>query len=149
MMLYGELNVFAPHELTAILRRVHDCLAPGGRFIAEVQTAEAVQKSGRIGSTEQTHEAGLFGDHPHHLRTECRWHAEERVAVQTFHVTPQNAGLAQTYRSTTKAWSDDELTALLTDAGFSGIALCPDWPCNTADLNLWSATRSETRVAPS
>ena len=141
-MLYGELNVFSPEELAGVLRRVHDCLAPGGRFITEVQVAEAVKKSGLAGPTEQSYEAGLFSDRPHRLRTENRWHPDERAAVQTFHVTSQDEGHVQTYRSTTKAWSEEELIALLTEAGFTQPMPRPDWPCNTTDLRLWTATRT-------
>ncbi|NLF68623.1 MAG: hypothetical protein GX575_06145 [Candidatus Anammoximicrobium sp.] len=48
---------------------------------------------------------------------------------------------AQTYRNTTRAWSDDEVQALLLEAGFSHGVRCPLWPCNSDSLRLWSARR--------
>jgi hypothetical protein len=141
MMLYGELNVFAPEEAALILRKAHSSLAPGELLITEVQTPEAVEQMGRTEASEYSCESGLFSNQPHHCQTENKWLDDQQVAVQVFTVTETDAGEIRTYRSTTKAWSDSELQALFALAGFTEAAPCPQWPCNTDSLALWSARR--------
>jgi SAM-dependent methyltransferase len=87
MMIYGELNVFAPDEVRSLLRRASTSLVPGGRLICEVQIPAAVEASGRAEPTEVRSPAGLFSPHPHTCRTESHWWADQRVAVQTFTIT--------------------------------------------------------------
>lgn len=48
-------------------------------------------------------------------------------------------GQTRMYHSATRAWSDDDLTDLLSDAGFSRTAPCDQWRCNTDALRLWVA----------
>jgi len=137
MLLYGEMNVFSPPEILAILRKVRASLAPRGCLILEAHTTEAVERIGRGEPTEEQFESGLFSDRPHRCRTENHWLPERKVAIQTFSVTETRGGPTRTYRNTTIAWSDDELTALLTNAGFHEMTRSEAWPCNTDDLALW------------
>ena len=139
MMLYGELNVFAPEEAASILRKAHASLTPGGLLIAEIQTQDAIEQLGRTEASEYSCESGLFSDLPHHCQTENKWLDDQQVAVQVFTVTETDTGETRAYRSTTKAWSDSELRALFVRAGFTEAAPCPQWPCNTDSLALWSA----------
>ena len=76
MMLYGELNVFAPEEAALIVRKVHASLVPGGWLIVEVQTRDAVEQLGRREASEYSCESGLFSDQPHHCRAENQWLAD-------------------------------------------------------------------------
>ena len=142
MMLYGELNVFAPEQAALILRKAHKSLAPGGLLIVEVQTPDAVEQLGRTEASEYSCESGLFSDQPHHCRTENQWLDDQRVTVQVFTVTEADAGETHIYRSTTKAWSDGELQAMLVEAGLAEVARCLQWPCNTDSLALWSARQA-------
>ena len=141
MILYAEFNVFAPHEAGAILARARASLTPQGRMLIETHPPEAVEAIGRDEPSEQQLESGLFSDRPHLYRTENRWLSDHNVAVQTFTITDTETGRQQVYRSTTKAWSDEELSAAVRSAGFSDMARCTDWPCNTDSLTLWIAER--------
>ncbi len=141
MLLYGEMNVFSPGEVKDILRRAYDSIAPGGKLLLEIQTAQAVERSGRAASSEQVLESGLFSDKGHTLRVQSEWLEDERVAVQSFYVTETGSSQAMKYRSTTKAWSDEELDRLLSDIGFTIMFRCNDWPGNTEDLVLRSAVK--------
>ena len=38
MILYGEVNVFAPHDIATILGKAHAALKPGGRLLLEPHT---------------------------------------------------------------------------------------------------------------
>jgi SAM-dependent methyltransferase len=142
MVLFGEMNTFPPAEILAILRRAHQSLAEArGVLLAEIQTSDAVERAGRNQPLEEQFESGLFSEHPYRCRTESTWYPEQQVAVETFTITPLAGGEAEVYRSTTKAWRDDELAALLEDAGFHGPRRRADWPCNVGSLALWSAER--------
>jgi len=141
MILYGELNVFSPAEALAILRKAHSALTATGRLIVEMQTPQAVQRTGRSEPSEQESESGLFSDHPHHCRTESQWLNEQQVAIQTFHITETGAGRSQEFQNTTQAWPDRNLIELITNAGFGEAAPRDDWPSNTDDLKLWAARR--------
>jgi SAM-dependent methyltransferase len=137
MILYGELNVFSPAEALAILRKAKNSLSSQGRLIIEVQAASAVERLGLGNPSEYESETGLFSDHPHRCRTENQWLPEQKVAIQTFTVTEATDGQTRVYRNTTKAWPDDDLFSLLTDAGFSKPTSCGLWPNSTDDLILW------------
>lgn len=148
MILFGELNVFSPEEAALIICKAHASLAPSGRLIIEIQTRDAVEQSGRAETTESSYEKGLFSDKPHRCRTESQWLDEQQVAVQVFQVTEVDTGDTRTFRSTTKAWSDEDLQALFSDAGFGETSRCPDWPCDTSNLALWSARRATDGTRP-
>jgi hypothetical protein len=139
MFLYGELNVFSPAEALTILRKVRTALVPDGLLVCELQTPEAVESVGRAASSEEQSEAGLFSALPHRCRTDNQWLPEWRVAIQTFTITEEGEAESRVYRNTTQAWPDDELNALLRDAGFKAGTRSEVWPCNTDALALWIA----------
>jgi SAM-dependent methyltransferase len=137
MFLYGELNVFSPDEVLAIVRKARASLATGGYLVAEVQTPETVRGLGNGQPTEEQAESGLFSDRPYRCRTERRWLSEQQVSIQTFTVTDAASGQASVYRSTTKAWPDDELSQLMREAGFSSLARDTTWPSSNDLFALW------------
>ncbi len=142
LLLYGELNVFSPTEAKALLRKAQQCLTANGRLLLEVQTPAAVEETGRAAPTDQQSESGLFSDNPHRCHTESRWLEAQRVALQTFTITPLDGGPAQVYRNTTQSWSDEDLRALLQEVGFTAAGPCAAWPNNTPALTLWIATNA-------
>ena len=140
MILYGELNVFSPADALVILRKARASLASQGRLIVEVQAPSAVERIGLSEPSMQELEAGLFSDRPHRCRTENQWLPEQKVTIQTFSITEANDGKKRVYRNTTKAWPDEELIKLLSDAGFSKASPSDAWPSSSDALTLWSAT---------
>lgn len=139
MILYGELNVFSPADARTILRGIRTSLADAARLVCEMQTPDGVERMGRSEPSEQQRDFGLFSDQPHTWRTESRWLADQQVSIQTFLVADAAGTRTNVYRSTTRAWRPDELTALFAEAGFD-VTPCHKWPCNTPDLALWAAT---------
>ncbi|NLE39952.1 MAG: hypothetical protein GX621_18195 [Pirellulaceae bacterium] len=109
-------------------------------MIVEVQSASAIEAVGRGEPTEQELESGLFSDHPHRYRTENKWLPDGQVAIQKFIITDANDE-QRVYRSTTKAWPDDELVSALAAAGFTTPSRCDAWPSNTDALSLWIASK--------
>lgn len=77
----------------------------------------------------------------HEFRAENRWPSEDRVAVTTFTITDTASGIVRTCRSTTRAWTDDQLRALLVDAGFTDPMRREDWPVDNPSFMLWTAVR--------
>lgn len=142
MILYGELNVFSPADCRLILGKAHEALAPGGRLLVEFQNPTWVQGVGEApNSWTRAADGGLFSDEAYVSLTENHWFAEEGVALQCFHVMEQG-GEAKTYRSTTKAWSMDEVKDMLPQAGFGQITNHEDWPLPDNNLLLVSAVKA-------
>ena len=106
-----------------------------------MQMPEAVERIGRAEPSEKRSESGLFSDDPHSCRTENRWLAEPKVAIQTFSVIEEIGGQMCVYRSTTKAWTDGDLIELLVGAGFREVTRCDEWPNNIDTLALWDVIR--------
>ena len=141
MLLFGEMNVFSPAEVRQILRKACASCQPRGQLIVEASAPASVKALGTAEASEYECKSGLFSDRPHRCRTENQWLANERVAIQTFTITKPGNGQSQLYRSTTKAWSDDELLGMLTEAGFATASQCEAWPSNTDALRLWIARK--------
>jgi SAM-dependent methyltransferase len=141
MMIYGELNVFSPEDCANILSKAHDALSPGGSLLVEVQAFEAVRRTGTSPASWYKVESGLFSDSPHVCLTENRWFEDTSIALQSFVVVGGRANGIASYRNTTKAWTESEVKALLTEAGFEGTAHRPDWPSHNTDLLLYTASR--------
>jgi len=135
MLLYGEMNIFPPCEIRAVLARVRAALAPGAALLLEIQPPELVERMGRAEAWTESAASGLFSDGPYELHAECAWHAAERVAVRRFLV--DSAEGRREYRDTAQAWPEPELRALLESAGFGHAELRPDFPSD--GLALWRA----------
>jgi SAM-dependent methyltransferase len=140
MLLYGEFNVFSPSESAHVLAESWKSLNPSGSMLIETQTPEIVKAIGHAESTVEQSPPGLFSDRPHSCRTQCSWNEEHRVAMQTFTISSEG-NPDQLYRSTTKAWTDDELRAAMYRARFRDVSRRTDWPCNTENLELWIARK--------
>jgi SAM-dependent methyltransferase len=142
MMLYGELNVFSPEDCRRILAKAHAALAPGGRLLIERQRFGAVRKSGQEPRSQTRADGGgLFSDQAYVCLTENHWFADESVALQCFHVLVHGDDEPVTYRSTTRAWTGDEMESLLRQAGFADVTHHDDWPVPDNGLALVSARK--------
>ncbi len=141
IMLYGEINVFPPAEALLILKKAYDNLVSGGQLVLEVQRFETVRSIGEAPDAEMEAASGLFSDAPYVCRTESRWYEAEGVARQAFRVRAENKADTGTYVSTTKAWTNDELVAMLTDIGFTDVIIHDDWPDPADAFVLLTAAR--------
>ena len=143
MMLYGELNVFSPDECRNILKKAHDALIRNGRLLLEVHTYDAIR---RIAETPYSWYKsgpglqGLFSDRPHICLVENHWLENQQTALQIFHILDDDGNL-ETYRSTNKAWTDDQYRQLMSGAGFADVVIHDDWPVPGEDFQLVSGVR--------
>ena len=135
-MLFGELNVFPAADCRNIIQKAYDCLTAKGSLLLEIQSYEAVETVGLGEKTWYKSQSGLFSEKPHICLTENQWFKEELIAAQKFYVIDIETADMQTYRSTTKAWRDDEFYKLLTDAGFENPSRHDDWPVQNKGLKL-------------
>jgi len=145
MMVFGEFNVFSPDECGNILRKTFEALVPGGKFLLEAHTFEAVE---RIGKTPNSWYKsgpglmGLFSDDPHICLIENHWLDKQQTALQQFHILNAADGTVTSYRSTTRAWTIDQYKNLLTEAGFANVAIHSGWPVHSQDLLLLEAGKA-------
>lgn len=140
-MLYGELNVFSPEDCRHILAKACRAMAPGGTLLVEFQAPEAVQAVGELANSwTRAEQGGLFSDDSYVCLTENHWFSREAVALQCFHVM-LGSGEVATYRSTTKAWSREEVRGLFAEAGFDKVMDHEDWPQQEESLMLFSAVK--------
>jgi SAM-dependent methyltransferase len=144
MMVFGEFNVFSPEECRKILKKNFKALSPGGKFLLEAHTFEAVERIGRAPNSWYKSGPGLLGlfsDDPHICLIENHWLDEQKTALQHFHILDAADGSVKSYRSTTKAWINDQYKKLLTEAGFANITFHSDWPVQSRDLLLLEAVK--------
>ena len=142
MMIYGEFNVFSPDECREILKKMFEALSPGGKLLLEAHAFEAVERIGRAPNSWYKSGPGLLGlfsDEPHICLTENHWLNRQQTALQQFHILKSVKGTVTTYRSTTKAWTNDQYIDLLKEAGFTSVIIRPDWPVQGQDFLLLEA----------
>ena len=140
-MIFGEFNVFSPGECASVLRKAYDALVSGGTLLIEPQAFEAVERTGRAPNSWYKADSGLFSGKPHLCLTESCWIEEQAAALQVFHIVDTDTGFVEQYRNTTKAWTDEEIRSLLSEAGFADVRVHEDWPSKNDDLRLFTAKK--------
>jgi len=111
MLVYGELNAFAPDEAASIVERAYDALKPGGRLLLEVHTHDFVLHVGDEPATWYTAPCGLFADGPYLCLSESVFEAGH--ALTHFYVFDAVSGAMTPYLTMLQAYTDDEYRSLL------------------------------------
>jgi len=144
IMVFGEFNVFSPDECRIILKKTFESLSPGGKLLLETHTFEAVERIGRAPNSWYKSGPGLLGlfsDDPYICLMENRWLDKQQTTLQQFHILDAGNGTVTSYRSTTKAWTNDQYRDLLKEADFADITIHSDWPVHSQDLLLLEARK--------
>jgi len=113
MLIYGELNAFAPEDAKCIIGKAHDALKPGGTLLLEVHTPQAVEREGTQPPTWYTVRDGLFSDAPYLCLEESSF-ADGRAVTHYYVIDTATGNLTQ-YTTMLQAYSDAEYRALLAD----------------------------------
>ena len=125
LLVYGQVNVFPRPVARDILSRAHAALAPGGTFVLEPQTPEAVRATGHGDATWTSARSGLFAAGPHLLLEERFWDAPSRTATERWHVVHAETARVERYAMSTCSYDPRELVDLLAAVGFGEVRTHP------------------------
>lgn len=106
MLVYGELNAFAPEDVRMILSKAHAALKPGGKLLLEVSHAAAIEGYARKAPGWYAAESGLFSDKPHLCLHESRLDVNRQV--MSYYVLEEGCEGIQTYTVMHQVYTDDE-----------------------------------------
>jgi len=117
LLIYGEFHVFRREEATSLLERIASSLAPGAPLILELTPLERLsQEEAPVWSTYP--EGGLFSDGPYLQLSEWFWDADRHAATRRWFIVDPGSGEVERYAASYQAYTRDELTQLVCNAGF-------------------------------
>jgi len=125
MCVFGEINVFARDQASALLRKAYDALAGGGLLLLEAHTYAAVQQIGERAPKWFTAESGLFAATPSLCLVEHFWHTEANAATTRYYVVELATSALTHYAQSFQAYTQMEYAELLRACGFSNVAFTP------------------------
>lgn len=125
MLLYGEMNVFRPGDIRAILQRMHDSLVPGGVVILEVSTYAAIRQQGLAGRSWYSASQGLFSEQPYLCLQESHWDEATATSALRYYVVDTATAEVTLYAQTLQAYTEEEYAALLAEHGFVDLGVHP------------------------
>ncbi|MGA7671386.1 MAG: class I SAM-dependent methyltransferase [Nitrolancea sp.] len=119
MLIFGELNTFRHDDALLILRKVRSALKETGRLLLEPHTYEFVEQRGREQPTWRASQGGVLSTRPHIVLEESFWEPAARVATQRTFLVDVETSATTKYVETMQAYTLDDYTSLLQEAGFS------------------------------
>jgi len=134
LLIFGELNVFAPDDATRILTKIHGALADDGVLVLEPHTFDAVQQIGERAAQWRTAEHGLFGATPYLLLREYFWDHASQAATIRYFVVELAIGAVTRYAQSLQTCTEEGYRTLLHDCGFSDTTFLPSL-IGTAETN--------------
>ena len=150
MMLYGELNVFAPEDARAILAKAHRALREGGSLLLEAHDFAGVQRIGKEPPTWYSSKSGLFMGAPHLCLIDHAWHEERRAATTRYFIVAAASGDVTRHAQSMQAYTEQEYEALVRDAGYDDVAFHESLTGSAADaqagLIVLSARKPQSRA---
>lgn len=111
MLLFGELNAFAPEDAARILDKAFAALKPAGLLLLEPHTHEAVVALGNAPRTWYSATSGVFSDQSYLCLEESRFEAGTSVTVH--YVIDAETGATTTYTGMHHAYTDAAYRQLL------------------------------------
>jgi len=124
-IIFGEFNVFSPSDAKSILIKIHNALTPGGIFLFEPHTFEAIQKIGQQSCVWYSTPKGLFSDNPHLCLEESFWDTDSNTATKRYYIIDSASGETTSYAVTYQAYTEDDYELLLSESGFTNIRKYP------------------------
>jgi SAM-dependent methyltransferase len=123
--LYGQFTVLKPAESLDVLKRIRTALRPGGRLLLEILDDAKFDK--KDSAWWYTDTGGLWGDFPYLHLGERAWDPVQRAAVERFHVLNLETGEMQVYGLSDQAYTAEQVTEMLQEAGFGQVEVHPTW----------------------
>jgi len=125
MFIFGEFNVFKPADARSILKKAFDALNPGGKFLLEVTTYDAVYELSNQPATWYSAENELFADQPHLCLMESFWDDDLSVAIERYYIVDAASGEVTRYSASSQAYENDQLVTMFKGVGFRGLEFFP------------------------
>jgi SAM-dependent methyltransferase len=125
MLIFGELNVFRPADISLILTKINRALNQDGILVLEPHTYEAVKQIGNGKASWSASRSGLFFDRPHILLHENFWDLRFQTATNRFYVVDAASGEMTRYAQTFQAYSNEAYASLLEEHGFGELEFFP------------------------
>jgi SAM-dependent methyltransferase len=144
LLLYGQINVFRREEAQRIVAKAHAALFPGGSLVLELQTFDHIRASGQAPPVWSSHKSGLFSAEPHLMMTESFWDEASAVSTQRFYIVDTSTGTVEQHSLSNEAYTEEQLTTLLNDAGFAQVVHKPSLTGERTDDGLSVAVCSKT-----
>lgn len=120
---FGEFHSFTAEQVADFLPRLAACLVPGGLFVLEYQPLDLfVQEDSGDWSAQ---ESSVFSDRPHLWLQEYGWDEDAQAEVHVHWILDAADGSMQRYVQCHQAWTDEELVAMLADAGLVSCVFHP------------------------
>ena len=131
MLIFGEINVFSKEDARSIITNCAGMLRPGGFFLLEAHTFEAVLATGTAPATWQALEQGLFSDRPHLFLQRNHWDKSTSCAVSNYFVLDAASAEVSRFSSVMQSYADVEYEGMLRRAGFGTL--------ERPDATVWQA----------
>ncbi|UQZ87887.1 class I SAM-dependent methyltransferase [Deltaproteobacteria bacterium Smac51] len=120
MMIFGEINVFTESDARHIFQMASQALRPGGLFILEGHTFNAVEETG-MSPTMWWHAAegeGLMASEPHLCLQENFWDEAGRTATTRYYIIDGETAETRLFCSSMTAYTEEGYSHLFTGSGF-------------------------------
>jgi len=144
MMIYGQFNVFRRTDARNLLQRSHCALASGGRLLLEVQTEELLRSAGNAAPTWYISDTNVFSDRSHLVLNERFWDDQSRCSTERWHIVDLESGAVTRHTLSCEAYSIEELSSLLSDAGFHCVEGFPILKGRPQDSPMFVIVASKT-----
>jgi len=125
MLIFGELNVFRPVEVKAILKKANDALAGDGVLVLEPHSFGVIKSIGEKAPSWYSAKSGLFSDKPHVCLEESFWDEQSSTATKRYFIIDASNGDVSRYATTYQAYTEQQYHSFLRECGFEGIEFYP------------------------
>jgi len=125
IFIFGALNLSRPEDARLILKKACQALKPGGLFLLEASSLDAVDQIGNQPSMWYSAESGLFSGRPHLCLMETFWDDEQSVATERFFIIDAQTGQVTRHAASTQGYAEEELDEMLKGAGYEQVNFYP------------------------
>ncbi|MCP5068174.1 MAG: class I SAM-dependent methyltransferase [bacterium] len=135
LLLWGQFNVFRGEDAMGLLSLAHQALARDAQLLLEPQSATQVKATASSGSSWRSSNAGLFSDRPHLLLEESSWEEGIRTSTTRYFIVDAESGSITRHAISNVAYDEEELMAMLSNAGFKDVQMVPSLTGSSTDAD--------------
>lgn len=117
MMIFTDFGVLSPEQREQLLVNVYRALKPGGVFLFDVLSENSPVKEPKPKEWDLS-EGGFWRNGPYLAMTESFYYEDEAVSLSQ-HIVMDDVGGMAVYRFWIHTFTNDDLTAIASSAGFS------------------------------